>query len=64
MSDSAQSSGLSARVGHLDISSALPASVVRLVGESFKLNSVCWLFVSYSSVNIPGSHHCAGMPAL
>lgn len=41
MSDSAQSSGLKARVGHLDISSALPDSLVQLVGDSLnsKLNS-------------------------
>lgn len=71
VSDSAQSSGLTARVGHLDIASALSDSLVQLVGDSLnsppnrtRLTSVCLFLVIYASVYILGSHDCAGMPAL
>lgn len=52
MSDSAQSSGLKARVGHLDISSALPDSLVQLVGDSlkFQIELVSHPFVCFWSV--------------
>ncbi len=74
VSDSAQGSGLTARVGHLDISSALSGSAAQRPFEcASKLNSLhIYLFVldSYSSIfdvhslGRKESHHCARMPAL
>lgn len=62
--DSAQSRGLTGGVGHLDISSALPDSLVSLISPHPSVRLLLWSAIPRSVSLGEKGHHCAGVPAM